>query len=131
MNEEQEKTSQKIEEEIASIESKNGSLGQDAQDRNTQVIAALSYIVFFLPFLVENKKNSFTMYHANQGLLALLTALGVNVIGSLIPIFGWFIILPLGNIFVFVLVIMGILTALKGEKKELPFIGGFSLLNEK
>ena len=131
MNEEQEKTSQKIEEEIASPEGKSESLGQDAQDRNTQVIAALSYIVFFLPFLVENKKNSFTMYHANQGLLALLTALGVNVIGSLIPIFGWFIILPLGNIFVFVLVIMGILTALKGEKKELPFIGGFSLLGEK
>lgn len=131
MNEEQEKTSQKIEEEIVSPKGKSESLGQDAQDRNTQVIAALSYIVFFLPFLVENKKNSFTMYHANQGLLALLTALGVNVIGSLIPIFGWFIILPLGNIFVFVLVIMGILTALKGEKKELPFIGGFSLLGEK
>ncbi len=131
MNEDQQKTSQNQEGETASSEHRVDTLEQETPDRNTQVIAAMSYIIFFLPLLGENKKSSFAMYHANQGLLVLLTALGVNVIGSLIPIFGWFLILPLGNIFVFVLVIMGILTALRGEKKELPFIGGFSLLNEK
>jgi uncharacterized membrane protein len=130
MNEEQQETSEK-QEETTSPDRENETLGQESSDRNIQVIAAMSYVIFFLPFLVENKKNSFTLYHANQGLLVLLTALGVNMIGSLIPIFGWFIILPLGNIFVFILVLMGIFTALKGEKKELPFIGGFSLLSEK
>ncbi len=68
------------------------------------------------------------MYHANQGLLLLLTAIIINTVGTVVPIIGWLFVLPLGNLFVFVLWILGILNAAKGEKKRLPLIGKFDIL---
>jgi len=94
---------------------------------NTQTIAALAYIVFFLP-LIMDEKSEFGRYHANQGLLLLITAAVINVIGMLIPFIGWWLILPIGNIFVFVLFIMGFISALNGEKKPLPVIGELATL---
>ena len=107
--------------------SEGNSSEKELNIKQNVLIAALGYIVFFLPLLAA-KEDSFALYHANQGFLLFLTALGVNVVGSFLPIFGWFIVLPLGNLFVFVLAILGIVTALKEEKKPLPLIGGFSLL---
>ena len=46
----------------------------------------------------------------------------------MIPIIGWFIILPVGNILVLVLFIIGIVSALQGQMKRLPAIGGYDLL---
>jgi uncharacterized membrane protein len=91
-------------------------------------IAMLSYIIFFLPLLSQAKKSAFAMYHANQGLLVLLFALAVNIIGSIIPILGWFIILPIGNIMTLVFIIIGIINASKGLMKPLPLIGTFSTI---
>lgn len=95
--------------------------------KNDTLIAALAYIIFFLPLLVA-KEDKFAMYHANQGLLLFLLGLGVNVVAGIIPIFGWFFIWPLGNLFVFILAIMGFFTAYKGEKKPLPIIGGYTII---
>jgi len=95
---------------------------------NSKFLAAVAYLIFFVPILAA-RDDAFAMYHANQGLVLFLTAIGVNIVGTVIPIFGWFLILPLGNLFVFILAILGILTALKGEKKALPVIGGFSILD--
>ncbi|QQS61847.1 MAG: hypothetical protein IPN70_02810 [Candidatus Moraniibacteriota bacterium] len=100
---------------------------QGNSSQNNNLIAALAYIIFFIPILVA-KEDKFAMYHANQGLLLLLMAIGINVVGTIIPIFGWFLILPLGNIFVLVLTIIGFLSAYKGEKKPLPLIGGYTIL---
>ncbi len=90
-------------------------------------MAILAYIIFLIPLLAA-KESRFAQFHANQGLVLFLAAVAVNVIGSIIPILGWFIILPLGNLFVFVLAILGIVNAAKGEAKPLPLIGGFKLL---
>lgn len=90
-------------------------------------VAAVAYLLFFLP-LITNRDNEFAMYHANQGLLLLLTSVVINTIGTIIPILGWFILLPLGNIFVIVLFFMGVIRALNGQKKPLPLIGGFDVL---
>lgn len=94
---------------------------------NHKIFAILAYILFFIP-LIAAKNSKFAMYHANQGLILFLAALAVNVIGTFIPILGWFLILPLGNLAVAILLILGIVTAAKGECRPLPFIGDFKIL---
>jgi uncharacterized membrane protein len=93
-----------------------------------KVMAILAYLIFLLPLLAA-KESKFAMYHTNQGLVLFLTAVAVNVIGGIVPFIGWLIVLPLGNLFVFVLAILGIINAAKGEAKPLPLIGGIKILN--
>jgi uncharacterized membrane protein len=79
---------------------------------------------------VTDAKNSpFAKFHANQQLNLLLGWVVVNVVGGILPVIGWFIILPLGTIFLIVMMIMGIINASKGAMKELPVIGGFKLIS--
>lgn len=96
---------------------------------NVKAVAAVAYlgILFFVP-LLTNPESDFARFHANQGLLLLITGLVVNILGPLLPVIGWFIIWPLGSIFVLVLFIMGLINAMNGEKKPLPLIGGIQLI---
>ena len=101
-----------------------GALGQDVK-----ILSAIGYIglLFLVPYLVK-PKDKFAVFHANQGLLLLIATVVINAIGSIIPVIGWFIILPLGGIFTLVLFILGVINVLKGEEKRLPLIGNFDLL---
>jgi|GEM_PF-484807 len=100
-----------------------------AQDvEENKLIAALAYFVFFLP-LLACKDSAFGRFHANQSLVLLLAWIVVFISGSVIPILGWFLILPFGSIAIIVLGIMGIINALNGEMKELPLIGKIVLLS--
>lgn len=96
---------------------------------NVKVVSAVAYlgILFFVP-MVTNPKSRYAMFHANQGLLLLIAGIAVQLIGWIIPFIGWFLILPIGGIFVFVLFIMGLVNALNGNTKRLPLIGGFDLI---
>ncbi len=102
-----------------------------ADAEKNKAMAIVGYIIpilFFIPLVTEAKNSPFAKFHANQQLNLLLAAIAVNVVGTIIPILGWFIILPLGTILIFVLAIMGIINAVKGELKKLPIIGGFELI---
>jgi uncharacterized membrane protein len=91
--------------------------------------AALSYILIgIIWYLVDEKmkKNEFAKFHVKQGLVLLITSIIINVVGSIVPILGWFIILPLGSLLVLVLWILGIINSLSGNMKELPLIGQFA-----
>lgn len=95
-----------------------------------KVMAIVGYVIpllFFVPMLSE-KKSPFGMFHANQQLVLLITAILVQVVGTVIPILGWFIILPFGMLVVFVLAIIGVINSAKGQMKPLPLIGGFSII---
>ena len=105
-----------------------GSANTDVEQNKTMAIVGyILPILFFVPLLSEHK-CPFGMFHANQQLVLLLSALIVNLTGTLIPIIGWFIILPFGSLAVFVIAVLGLLGAAKGEVKPLPFIGGISIL---
>ncbi len=105
-----------------------GSANTDVEQNKTMAIVGyILPILFFVPLLSEHK-SPFGMFHANQQLVLLLSALIVNLTGTLIPIIGWFIILPFGSLAVFVIAVLGLLGAAKGEVKPLPFIGGISIL---
>lgn len=91
--------------------------------------AALSYIIFFLPF-IACPKSLYARYHANQGLLLLITALlawVVTAFVSFIPVIGWLISVVL-QLALIVLVIIGISNALTNKKVPLPIIGRFHIL---
>lgn len=102
-------------------------MGDKKDVEKNKGMAILAYIIFLIPLLAA-KDSKFAMYHANQGLTLFLLAIGVNVVGTIIPFLGWFILAPLGNLLVLVLAIMGILNASKGEMKPLPLIGSIQLL---
>jgi len=98
---------------------------------DNKAMAVIGYILpflFFVPFLSEAKNNPYAKFHANQQLNLLLAAIAVNIFGTIIPVLGWFVILPIGSVVIFVIAIMGIISASKDEMKKLPIIGDFSLI---
>ncbi len=104
--------------------------GQSDAEKN-KPMAIIGYIIpilFFIPLVTEAKNSPFAKFHANQQLNLLLAAIAVNIVGGIIPIIGWFIILPIGCIILIVLAIMGIINGAKGEMKKLPVIGGFEII---
>lgn len=99
----------------------------DPQDiQNNKVMALLAYLGFlFLIPLLAAPNSKFARYHANQGLVLFILEAITSVI-SIIP-FGWIIGGILG-IFGLVLTIIGIVNAANGQAKQLPLIGGITIL---
>ena len=94
-------------------------------------IAWLSYlgILILIPLLVQ-KDNSYTKFHIKQGLLLLIISIGwwfVFLIFMFIPFFK--IVLSflsfIVSMFVFVLMIIGIVNSLQGKTESLPIIGKY------
>ncbi|MFB6365906.1 hypothetical protein ACFCP7_17885 [Paenibacillus elgii] len=94
--------------------------------RLNQWIGAAAYLLFFVPLLAA-PKSRFAMYHANQGLVLLLTSIAANLMLGLLPLIG-LLLVPLANLGLLILFIMGILNAVNGWMKPLPLIGGLSLI---
>jgi uncharacterized membrane protein len=91
-----------------------------------KVIAAAAYLLFFLP-LVAARSSRFAMYHANQGLVLLLTAIASNLVLGFIPLLS-LVLVPLANLALLILTIIGILNAVNGYTKALPLIGGITII---
>ena len=73
---------------------------------------------FFIPLLNE-KRSDFATFHSNQNLVVLIS----YVICGIIPIVGW-----VASVFVFVCVVLGIISAAKGETKEMPLLGRIRII---
>ncbi|MFP4368623.1 MAG: DUF4870 domain-containing protein [Bacteroidota bacterium] len=100
---------------------------KDIEDN--KIMGVLAYLIFFLPLLAA-KDSKWAYYHANQGLVLLLFAIGVNIVGIIldfIPILGWLLHFIL-VIFILVLVVVGMINASAGKAKPLPLIGGIKIL---
>lgn len=101
----------------------------DAEKNKTMAIVGyILPILFFVPLISDGKNSPFAKFHANQQLVLLIAAIVVNIVGGMIPIVGWFLILPVGTIIVLILAIMGIINAAKTEMKKLPIIGGIEII---
>lgn len=95
---------------------------------NNKAMAIMAYILFIVPLLAA-KQSKFAMYHANQGLVLFLAFVAVNIVSAVIPVIGWLLIGPLGNLGLFILAIVGIVHAAGGQCKPLPLIGGFRIIS--
>lgn len=120
----------KVEEKESNNEKKLGSNGKTADTQKLWgIIGYIFPILFFIPLVMDDlKTNVYSKFHANQQLVLFLAAIAVNIVGSIIPILGWFIILPIGSIILIVLAIIGIINAVKGKQKPLPMIGKISII---
>jgi len=94
-------------------------------DKN-KVIAALAYILFFLPLIVC-PESPFGRFHANQGLLLLIVGVAGSIVLSIIPVIGW-IVLPLFSLAVFVIAVIALVNTLNGKAKDLPVIGKYRII---
>lgn len=90
-----------------------------------KVIAAIAYIIFFLPLIIC-PDSQFGKFHANQGLLLLIAAVVGNIVLGFIPVIGW-VLIPLLSIAVFIVGIMGLVNAATGKAKEIPVIGKYRI----
>lgn len=105
----------------------------EAQNKVFYILAYLG-ILFFLP-LVACPESKTGRFHANQGLVLLLTGVAgqivLGIIGLLLPWYLWTISSLLTfawSICILVLVIIGMMNANKGLEKGLPVIGGIRLI---
>lgn len=100
---------------------------QDDIDKN-RVMAVLAYLgLLFLVPLFAAKESPFARFHTNQGILLFVFEMVGSIAASLIPWIGW-VVGTLVGIIGFVMLILGLINSIKGEAKELPFIGKFRIL---
>ncbi len=96
-----------------------------ASGDNKTLMAVLAYIgpLVIIPFLTS-KDDAFVKFHIKQGLVLLVIEIALMVIGNML----WFLYPLIGiiNIALFVLSILGIVNAIQGKEKEVPFVGQFS-----
>ncbi len=96
----------------------------DEQDDG--VIAAIGYIwiLFLIPMFLK-KESEFCQHHAKQGLVLFVFSIIIAILGS-IPVFGWFIIAPIGAVITIVLMLLGIVNALRNSMWEMPYLGKYA-----
>ena len=123
--------------------------GNDAEDNKTMAI--LAYLLFFVPLATgDYKKSPFVKYHLNQGILLwgvsiiwsiifgiLTSVIKVNNCGGYSSLLGdaWCKTTPtwlywvgsLVGLGIGVLGVIGILNAIKGEKKPVPLLGNLKI----
>lgn len=97
-------------------------------EKNTGM-AMIAYLVFFVPLITgDAHKDPFVKYHTNQGTLLSILAVATSIVGTVVPVLGWFLILPLGSLLTLVFFVMGLINASKGEMKPLPLIGQYEII---
>ena len=100
---------------------------KDKDVEDNKIMAVLAYLIFLIPLLAA-KDSPFAKYHTNQGCVLFLLAVVINIVGSIIPFIGWFLIIPIGNLLVVILAVIGIINAINGVKKPLPIIGKIDII---
>ena len=100
----------------------------DAQDaEKNKGMAVIAYIVFFIPLLTDAKDSPFAKFHVKQGLILLLFCIAGSIISSVLTVVLIGLLLgPIVALATLVLFIIGIMNAVNGKMKELPYIGQFA-----
>jgi uncharacterized membrane protein len=111
---------------------------KDAEDNKVMAILAYFGILFLIP-LFAAKKSPFARFHTNQGILLCIAGIAIGIVLNILVLIlagisGLFAILTgllstICGLGIFVLMILGIINAAKGEMKELPLIGKYRILN--
>ena len=102
-----------------------------------KVMAVLSYrgILVLVPLLAGNKNSEYLRHHINQGLVIWIGSLLADILsGDSFLGFSLFSVWPLEmaggilSLVCFILMIVGIVDACRGVKRELPVAGAFKIL---
>jgi len=100
--------------------------GFDAQDiEKNKVIAALAYLIFFLPLLAA-PDSKFGKFHANQGLWLLIVDVAGSIVFGFLPFLGGTLTSVL-NLAMFIAVVYLAYNAYSGKAFELPVVGNIEI----
>lgn len=102
----------------------------EKKPQNKNVMAAIAYILFFVPLLTEDRKDPYVKYHVKQGLALLILGIIVSIVDNILyhifPFYMWYTartITWILNLGVFVLFIIGVANAIGNKERPLPVIG--------
>jgi uncharacterized membrane protein len=96
--------------------------------KTTSWVAYVTFIGWIVAYCAGDKEGA--KFHLNQALVIWLGFLCVTVAGvilAFIPILGWMVTYA-ANIFLIVMFILGLISAINQEEKELPLIGQIKIL---
>lgn len=97
--------------------------------KSIAIISYLTIIGWIIAYVMHgNNKTQSGAFHLRQSLFLMLTGFGVSILQwflLLIPILGWvlYFLLYIVLLGLFVLWIIGLIAAINGEEKEVPFLG--------
>ena len=96
---------------------------RDIEENKAWALISYLGILCLIPLFLK-KDSPFVQFHVKQGLILFIFWLGIWLIGF-IPFLGW-LIWFLGNIFLLILMVIGISNVLSKKAKELPLIGRYA-----
>ena len=93
----------------------------DPQDiADNRMLAMLGYVSMGILPMIGCRNSAYAMHHVNQALWIFIGSLLCGLV-CIIPLLGW-IVGAIGSIFLLVCEIIGIIRALKGSGRPLPFV---------
>lgn len=114
------------------LETPNQAQTTSPDEQSLKMVSAVGYLgILFLVPMLAYPKEKFAMFHANQGLILFILAVGVNI---LMPVLGavtfglGFLLYPLVWLALLAFFVIGIVNAFNGHMKRLPLIGGFDII---
>ena len=90
----------------------------------TSIVAYLSWIGLLIAFVAGDREGA--KFHLNQSLVIWLAGIVLGVV-MIVPVLGWLVGL-VGGIFLFICWIIGLVSAIQGQEKEIPLLGKVQLL---
>lgn len=95
------------------------------EDIGERILAAIGYIgILFLVPLLLGRDSEFAQFHARQGMVLFLCEVILSFVG-IVPILGWLAAF-IGGIISLILMIIGVLMALQGQRWKMPFLGQYA-----
>lgn len=117
----------------------------NVNESNVKLYSVLAYIglLWIIGVLVKEKDNKTVKFHVGQGIILTILGFAISVVYRIVncfvsigfstfgyakiyaPFLSLFILLAMYSV-VFILMIIGIINAARGEEKELPIIGQYA-----
>lgn len=90
----------------------------------TDIVAYITWVGLIIAFVMGDRERS--KFHINQSLVIWLVGTVAGLV-NVVPLVGWMVSL-VGGIFCAVCWFIGIVNAIQGIEKPVPFLGQFQLL---
>ncbi len=98
-----------------------GSNSAVEEGKRIAIISYITWIGLVIAFIMNNgKKNTFAKFHMRQSILLNIAALIISGL-MWIPFISW-----AAAIAILVFAVLGIISAVNGEEKKLPFVGEYA-----
>ena len=94
------------------------------ENKTLAIVSYITLIGWIIALVMNKEKDSLVSFHLRQYLLIMILGVVLSVVGAFVA-FVPFLPLVL-NLCVLVLWILGLISAVKGEEKAVPIVGGFA-----